>query len=141
MDRAAPVFVTGIAGAALARREGLRTVRRFQEQLASAQVPGEALMDGAAILIGGAFLLTPGVLTDVVGLSLLLPPTRALFKAWARRAARRAIEDGRVKVQVGGIGGFSAFGGGVPPGFGGVDQGSDLDPRNEIRPDDDPRVS
>lgn len=137
------VFVTGIAGAALARREGLRTLRRLQEQLASAEVPGDALMDGAAILLGGAFLLTPGVLTDVVGLSLLLPPTRALIKAWARRSMHRGIEEGRINVQVGGLGGFGAFGTGVPPEFGGRGQGAEpgLDPRNEIRPDDDPRVS
>ena len=138
------VFTTGIAGAALARREGLRTLRRLQEQLASAEVPGDALMDGAAILIGGAFLLTPGVLTDMVGLALLLPPTRALIKAWARRSMRQGIEEGRIKVQVSGLGGFGAFGTGVPPEFGGgrgAEAEPGLDPSNEIRPEDDPRVS
>ena len=131
------VFVTGIAGAALARREGLRTIRRLQEQLASAQLPGDALLDGAAILIGGAFLLTPGVLTDVVGLSLLLPPTRALLKRWARRELKRRIEDGRIQVRVGGFGpgGFGPGGFDTPS----EDAPSDppLDPRNEIRPRED----
>jgi len=129
------VFVTGVAGAALARREGLRTVRRIQEQLGEGRMPGDALLDGAAILLGGAFLLTPGVLTDVVGLALLIPPTRALFKAWARRAAERGIEEGRIQVQVGGFPPFGRTSGdppSAPPG---------LDPRNEIRPRDDGDVS
>lgn len=142
------VFVTGIAGAALARREGLRTLRRLQEEVASAQLPGDALLDGAAILLGGAFLLTPGVLTDLVGLSLLLPPTRALIKRLARRELKRRIEDGRIQVQVGGFGPAGGFGGGFgPSGFGpsgsgdGGEEEPPLDPRNEIRPRHDDDVS
>ncbi|MDT8370039.1 MAG: FxsA family protein [Longimicrobiales bacterium] len=129
------VLFTGLAGAALARREGLRALRRVQSELASGRVPGDALMDGVAILLGGAFLLTPGVLTDLIGLSLLLPPTRGLAKAWARSAVERRIAEGSVRVHVGGFG--------LPWAR---REGSDadrqpLDPNHEIRPEDDRSVS
>ncbi|MDH5589923.1 MAG: FxsA family protein [Gemmatimonadota bacterium] len=77
------VLGTGAAGAALARREGTRTFLAFQREMAEGRVPGRPIMDGISILVGGAFLLTPGVLTDLVGLSLLLPVTR--------RAIQRAV--------------------------------------------------
>ena len=75
------VVVTGVAGAALARHQGWQTVRRIQRELGEGKMPGDALLDGVMILVAGALLLTPGVLTDVVGISLLLPFCRRLYKA------------------------------------------------------------
>lgn len=99
------VAVTGILGAWLARTEGLRTLARFQAELARGRMPGGALMDGAAILVGGAFLLTPGVLTDIVGFSLLFPPTRRLLQGWASARLMAAIRRGTLRVHVVGDGG------------------------------------
>jgi UPF0716 protein FxsA len=75
------VVVTGVAGALLSRHQGWRTVRRIQRELREGQMPGDALLDGVMILVAGALLLTPGVLTDAVGISLLLPFCRRLYKA------------------------------------------------------------
>lgn len=156
------VLGTGIAGAALARREGLRTLASIQASLAGGQLPGTALMDGAAILFGGALLLTPGILTDLVGFSLLAPPTRRWFARRLRGWFERQLASGNVTWTVGTSRGFGwgqgpvdgPGGGGAHGGFpddaghargAGLDEedqetvpsGSDprtgLDPRNEIR--------
>lgn len=94
------VVATGIGGAALARREGLRTLRAFQREVAEGRIPGRPLFDGLAVLVGGAFLLTPGIVTDVAGFVLLAPPTRALLRRWARKTLRRAIQAGTVSFTV-----------------------------------------
>lgn len=70
------VLVTGMVGAALARFEGWRTLRQIQEELSLGQMPGEALVQGAMIVVAGALLMAPGVLTDVFGLAILVPPLR-----------------------------------------------------------------
>ena len=78
-------------GAALLRSQGRAAWRRFNEALAAGRVPAREVFDGTMIILGGAFLLTPGFITDVVGLLLLIPPTRAIFRGIvARMAGRRA---------------------------------------------------
>jgi len=91
------LIVDSFVGAALARSQGRAAWRRLNQALAAGRPPAREVADGAMILLGGALLLTPGFITDVVGLSLLLPPTRALYRAWLRRMA-----SGHVTVNVGG---------------------------------------
>lgn len=74
------VVVTGVVGAALARHQGLRTLRRIQEDLAHGQMPATELVNGLMILVAGAVLITPGVITDAVGFALLIPPIRSLLR-------------------------------------------------------------
>ena len=74
------VLGTGVVGAFLARHEGLRCLRRAQRQVAEGQLPGDALLDGVMILAAGVLLVTPGMLTDLLGFALLLPPFRRLVK-------------------------------------------------------------
>lgn len=122
------VLLTGVAGAYLARAEGMRVLWRFQQELAQGRIPGQALQDGIAVLVGGAFLLTPGIITDLAGFSLLLPPTRRWIQARVRRSLERAISEGSVRFTVMGGGPFGhPFGGPRPPGG--------LDPDKEIRRD------
>ena len=106
------VLATGVGGAILARAEGIRVLMQFQRELASGRLPGQALLDGVSVLIGGAFLLTPGILTDVLGFSLLFPLTRRAFQAAGRRYLQGQIAAGTVRVvSMGGpVGGFG-FGG------------------------------
>lgn len=70
------VLFTALAGAALTRGQGWRVVRRIQEDLRAGRLPAGALVDGLLILIAAVLLITPGVITDVLGLLLLLPPVR-----------------------------------------------------------------
>ena len=92
------VVLTGIAGAWLARAEGVRVFFRFQQEVASGRLPGQAILDGISVLVGGAFLLTPGVLTDVAGFSLLLPVTRRWIQAGVRKSLERRIANGSIRV-------------------------------------------
>lgn len=78
----------GFLGAALARSQGRAAWRRFNEALAAGRVPGKEIYDGAAIILGGALLLSPGFITDVFAVFLLLPPTRALLRRTLMRGAR-----------------------------------------------------
>lgn len=79
------VLGTGVLGAALARWQGVQTAWRIREQMATGKMPTDALFDGALILVAGAVLITPGVLTDAFGFSLLIPPLRQLIKAGLKR--------------------------------------------------------
>lgn len=94
------VVATGIAGAALARREGLRTLWQIRAELGSGRFPADRLLDGAMILVAAGLLLTPGVLTDAVGLLLLTPAGRSLLRARLAGRMRRLIEDGRSNVTI-----------------------------------------
>jgi UPF0716 protein FxsA len=92
------VILTGWAGAFLARLEGTRVLAQFQGELVAGRIPSQAIFDGACVLIGGAFLVAPGVLTDVTGLALLFPPTRRLIQRWLRRRIERGIASGQIRV-------------------------------------------
>ncbi len=102
------VLLTGAVGAALARLEGLRVLLQFQREVASGRLPGQAILDGISVMIGGVLLLTPGFLTDIAGLSLLFPPTRRWIQRFVRKRLEKGITDGSIHV----------VGMGVPPGFG-----------------------
>lgn len=100
------MIVISILGAWLVRAEGFAVMNRVRQQLAQLQVPGKEVVDGALILFAGALLLTPGFVTDGVGLFCLFPPTRAI----ARTAIMRRYKDRiQVSTQPGfGPGGFGA---------------------------------
>jgi UPF0716 protein FxsA len=88
------IVVTALLGAWLARQEGTRAWREVRLSLASGRVPGEALLGALAVFVGGAMLLTPGILTDLAGLALLAPPTRsALMHGIRRRLERRMMRQ------------------------------------------------
>lgn len=92
------IVFTGVVGAYLAKKQGLETIQKVQNQLRHGEVPGEALIDGVCILIGGLLLLTPGFITDIVGFLLLVPQTRTVFKKMLEKIFRRWIHKGNVKI-------------------------------------------
>ena len=77
--------VTGVVGAWLARTQGGQVLRRVQSRIARGEVPARDLVDGLMILVAGVMLMTPGFLSDAVGVLLLLPPVRALVRRWGLR--------------------------------------------------------
>ncbi|MGA4719131.1 MULTISPECIES: FxsA family protein [Fictibacillus] len=91
----AGIFITGILGAYLAKREGVQTLQRVKVQLESGQMPGEAVLDGACILVGGALLLAPGFLTDILGFFLLIPPLRKPVKLWMKAKLFQKMQSGQ----------------------------------------------
>ncbi len=74
------ILLTGVLGAYLAKKQGLETIRKAQEQMSYGQMPKDAILDGICVLVGGVFLLTPGFITDVTGFLLLTPATNRIFK-------------------------------------------------------------
>ena len=76
------------------------------------RIPGQAILDGLSVLIGGAFLITPGVLTDILGFSLLLPPSRRWLQRRVRSRLEQKIKDGSIHVVSMGPG--HGFGAGHP---------------------------
>jgi len=92
------VVVTGVLGASLAKAQGFLVYNRIQNELAAGRIPTGELVDGLLILIGGIVLLTPGLLTDLFGFALLIPPVRALFKKWLRQKFSGMVERGQTGI-------------------------------------------
>lgn len=90
------VVITGIAGATMAKHQGLGVLRRIQAEMSRGIMPGDALFDGVLVLVGGVLLLTPGILTDITGFLLLIPISRNLFKKYLRGWVTRKIQSGQV---------------------------------------------
>ena len=74
-----------VIGSMLLRSQGRAAWQRFNAALAAGRPPAREVLDGVLVIFGGAFLITPGFLTDVIGLLLLLPPTRAAFRVFLVR--------------------------------------------------------
>ncbi|MGI8984958.1 MAG: FxsA family protein [Acidimicrobiales bacterium] len=84
------LILLSAVGVWLVKREGMSVWSRFQRQVGAGSVPGKEIADGVMILFAGALLMTPGFLTDLLALSLLLPPVRAAVRGTVMaRAARR----------------------------------------------------
>ena len=99
------VLLTGALGAWFARLEGARVIRRWQEAMARQQLPKDGVIDGFLIFIGGVMLITPGILTDIAGLSMVMPPTRRVIARVVRAWFERQIATGRVQVYAPGYNG------------------------------------
>jgi len=70
------IVLTGILGASLARQQGLSVLAKIQKEMAAGNPPAQELVEGVLVLVGGLVLLTPGILTDLFGFSLLVAPIR-----------------------------------------------------------------
>lgn len=88
------LIAMSVLGAWLVKRQGMAVWQRFNEAVAHGQIPHKEIIDGALILFAGALLLTPGFASDLLGLVLLLPPTRAVVRSGivSRFAAVRVID-------------------------------------------------
>jgi UPF0716 protein FxsA len=80
-----------VIGSLLLRSQGRAVWRRFNEALQQGRMPHREVQDGVLVIFGGAFLITPGFITDVVGLLLLVPPTRAVIRRLAMRVIGRRM--------------------------------------------------
>jgi len=85
------VIGTGVVGAWLTRMQGLRVLRELRQRIESGQMPTGPLIDGLLILVAGAVLLTPGLITDACGFLLLTPRFRAVVHRWIMNALRGRI--------------------------------------------------
>ncbi len=123
------VVATALLGAVLGKIQGLKAWRGIQEDLNHGKIPAASLVNGLAVLIAGIFLITPGVLTDLVAILLLIPVTRRPLANWARHRLEKMVAEGTVQYLNGQVQ-QGPFGPGFGPGFGPeFDRG--------FRPDDD----
>lgn len=86
------VLADGIVGAVLWRSQGWKVISRIQADLAEGKMPAGALVDGLLVFLAGALLITPGMLTDLAGFALLIPPSRAVVKRLAQAWFVRHVE-------------------------------------------------
>ena len=90
------VVLTGILGAILTRSQGLAVLSKIRSNLQHGVLPANELFDGALILIGGLLLLTPGIITDILGLAVLVPRTRHIIQKLIRSLIYRRIQRGQI---------------------------------------------
>lgn len=106
----AVVVLTALIGLLLVRAEGRHTMSRIQRKLGAGEVPTDELIDGALLLVAGTLLLTPGIVTDLVGLVLVLPPTRYPIRV----ATRRYVVGPYIDAKTGGFASGNVYLGGFP---------------------------
>lgn len=94
VETIAALVMVSVVGAWLVKREGIGVLRRARQRVDAGAVPGRELVDGVLILFAGALLLTPGFLTDVAGVLLLVPPVRASVRVAASRFLQRRLALG-----------------------------------------------
>ena len=92
------VIASGAVGAFLARTQGARVLNEIRSDLAAGRMPADKLLDGLMILVGGVLLLTPGFLSDLAGMLLLLPFTRSRFKRGLAYRLEQMVRSGQVNV-------------------------------------------
>jgi UPF0716 protein FxsA len=92
------ILVTGVLGAWMLRQQGHSVLLELRQQGTQGQLPTDAIAKGMFTFVGGVLLLTPGVLTDALGLSLIFPLTQILWKRFFLRAWQRGVQSGQVHV-------------------------------------------
>jgi UPF0716 protein FxsA len=92
------VIITGVLGAYLAQQEGIRTLERIRTLMARGEMPGEPLIDALLILVAGFVLITPGILTDLLGFLMLIPATRAPIRRWIKGQLERKFSTSNAAV-------------------------------------------
>lgn len=140
------LILDSVLGASLMRSQGRAAWVRFSTALAEGRVPGREAIDGALVIFGGALLLTPGFLTDILGVILLIAPTRVLVRTLLLKRLTARVAAGAGAGAPGGAARFFAFGAqpaaGRPAGSRPVAREDDIvdssahdveDPRDELR--------
>lgn len=92
------ILATGILGAFLAKKQGLKAIRDVQIQMKNFQAPGDAMVNALFIFAGGLMLLSPGFMTDIFGFMFLFSPTRQLFKPIVYKWIRTKTKKGQIIV-------------------------------------------
>jgi UPF0716 protein FxsA len=94
------ILITASLGAYLTKSQGFRVLRQIQEATGQGHVPGNELLHGLFVLIGGFALLTPGFLTDAIGFSMLIPQVREIYVGIAKGIIKKKIEQGNFQMRM-----------------------------------------
>lgn len=91
---------TGIIGITLARRQRYQVIKKIKNNIELGKLPADDLIGGVLILIGGTMLLTPGILTDITGFSLIFPISRSIFVKIAKKKIKQYIDNNRRGIEI-----------------------------------------
>jgi len=94
------ILITATLGAYLAKSQGLLVLRQIEEATSQGYMPGNELLHGFFVLIGGFALLTPGFITDAIGFSMLIPQIRGIYVELAKKMLKKRIERGDVQMRM-----------------------------------------
>ena len=94
------VLLTGIVGAALVRRQCINILFKIQHEMAAGNLPAPQMFDGIMVLLAGALLITPGLITDTVGFVLLIPQARAAIRGRLRKLLEEKMRSGYIQVNI-----------------------------------------
>jgi UPF0716 protein FxsA len=89
------ILITASLGAYLAKSQGLRVLREIREATSRGYMPGNGLLHGFFVLVGSFALITPGFLSDIIGLSMLIPQIREIYVDMAKKIIRKKIQNGQ----------------------------------------------
>lgn len=92
------IIATGIAGYYLARSEGKVVISSINRQLSQGNIPSDDLLTGLCIIIGGVFLVVPGIVTDIIGITMIFPGTREFYKNYIKRILQNKIRRGNASL-------------------------------------------
>ena len=90
------IFLTGIIGAWLVRHQGINILFRIKKEINNGNIPAKEMIDGVMLLIAGAVLITPGLITDTFGFLLLIPYTRNFIRKWIRNRIEKYVNSGYI---------------------------------------------
>ncbi|AIY05072.1 exlusion protein FxsA [Planococcus sp. PAMC 21323] len=92
------IVATGLIGAFLAKKQGIKAIKDIQAGMNNFQAPGDQLLNAAFILVGGVLLLTPGFISDAIGFTMLFSPTQKIYKPFIYRMIHKKMKNTRVIV-------------------------------------------
>ncbi|MEC7108016.1 MAG: FxsA family protein [Verrucomicrobiota bacterium] len=90
------IFLTGIIGAWLVRQQGISIIFKIKKEISDGNMPAKEMIDGVMVLIAGAVLVTPGLITDIFGFLLLIPYTRNFIRKWIRHRIEKYVNSGYI---------------------------------------------
>jgi UPF0716 protein FxsA len=91
------VIGTGVLGTAMAKRQGWKIWKQISQHLSRGEMPGDILLDGILLMVGGILLITPGLITDCIGFLILIPFTRTLIRNHVKKRLSRAVNRGALR--------------------------------------------
>ncbi len=92
------IVFTGVVGAAMARSQGTIILRRLKRNLSEGEMPGEEILNGLCVLLGGALLVTPGLVSDLFGFMLIIPDLRHPLKIYIKNKLKRMLQEGNIRI-------------------------------------------
>lgn len=94
------VVLTGVVGASMVRQQGIALLFKIRQEMQRGNTPAPQMIDGIMLLIAGAFLITPGLITDTVGFALLIPFVRKAVRGWIRKKLEEKVRNSHIEIHV-----------------------------------------